>query len=301
MNPPVFQPDLDAYFARTGYAGPREPTLATLHAITFHHTTSIPFENLDVLLGRGISLAPDAIFQKLVHNRRGGYCFEQNNLLLLVLRALGYRVTPIGARVRWLLARDVTPARTHLFLRVHLAAGDWLTDVGMGGASLTGAIPLEFDRELPTPHEPRRLVREQGRLFHQLWTGSGWTDCCEFTLDEVYPIDCEVANWWTSASPASHFKSHVVAGRAGRDGTRKGIRADDLNAPRAPGSRVASESAKKIPQQAAGTGLEFTHRRGAEILARTPITSAPQLLALLAEHFDLPFPPGTRFGPAGPA
>jgi N-hydroxyarylamine O-acetyltransferase len=258
--------DLDAYFARTGYTGSREPTLETLHAISFHHATSIPFENIDVMLGRGIKLAPAALLQKLVHDRRGGYCFEQNGLLLLVLRALGFRVTPIGARVRWQLSREVTPPRTHLFLHVHLADGDWLADVGMGSASLTGAIPLEFDRELPTPHEPRRLVREDGRLFHQLWTGTEWTDCCEFTLDEMHPIDCELANWWTSASPASHFKTGVAAGRAGRDGTRKGIRAG-----------------------------EFTHRRGAEILARIPLSSPEQLLAVLAEHFDLRLPVGTRF------
>lgn len=267
--PDPFAPDLDAYFARIGYTGPRTPTLAVLHALTLHHATTIPFENLDVLLGRGISLAPEAIFQKLVRDRRGGYCFEQNNLLLLVLRALGYRVTPIGARVRWQIPRDIQPARTHLFLRVHFEDGDWLTDVGMGSASLTGAIPLEFDRELPTPHEPRRLVRDGERLFHQLWTGTEWADCCEFTLTEMFPIDCEVANWWTSASPASHFKARVVVGRAGRDGTRKAIR-----------------------------GGEFTHRRGAEILASEAITSAPQLLALLATHFDLSFPAGTHFGTA---
>ena len=262
-------PDLDAYFARTGYTGPREPTLETLHAVSFRHATSIPFENIDVMLGRGIQLAPAALVRKLVHDRRGGYCFEQNGLLLLVLRALGYRVTPIGARVRWQIPRTVTPARTHLFLRVHLADGDWLADVGMGSASLTGAIPLEFDRELPTPHEPRRLVRETGRMFHQLWTGTEWTDCCEFTLDEMHPIDCELANWWTSASPASHFKTGVTAGRAERDGTRKGIRAG-----------------------------EFTHRRGAEILVRVQISTPEQLLAVLAEHFDLRLPAGTAFAPA---
>ncbi len=261
-----FAPDLDAYFARVGYTGSRQPTLDTLHGITRHHATTIPFENLDVLLGRGISLAPEAIFRKLVHAQRGGYCFEQNNLLLLVLRALGYRVTPIGARVRWQIPRDVTPPRTHLFLRVHLADGDWLTDVGMGGASLTGAIPLEFDRESTTPHEKRRLVRDQGRLFHQLWTGTEWTDCCEFTLDEMHPIDCEIANWWTSTSPTSHFKTNVTVGRAGRDGTRKAIR-----------------------------GGEFTHRRGAEILAKEQIGPGPRLLEILAEHFDLRFPEGTRF------
>jgi N-hydroxyarylamine O-acetyltransferase len=266
--PDSFPVDLDAYFARTGYAGSREPTLATLHAVTLHHATAIPFENLDVLLGRGVSLTPGAIFRKLVTERRGGYCFEQNNLLLLVLRALGYRVTPIGARVRWQIPRDIMPARTHLFLRVHLAGGDWLTDVGMGGASLTGAIPLEFGRELPTPHETRRLERDAtGRLFHQMWNGTEWMDCCEFTLDEMFPIDCEVANWWTSASPASHFRTGVIAGRACRDGTRKAIR-----------------------------GGEFTHRRGAEILAHETITPGPRLRAILAEHFDLHLPDGTTLG-----
>jgi len=264
-----FAPDLDAYFARIGYAGPRASTLETLHAITLHHASSIPFENLDVLLGRGINLAPEAIFRKLVNDRRGGYCFEQNNLLQLILCALGYRVTPIGARVRWQKPRHITPARTHLFLRVHLPEGDWLTDVGMGGASLTGAIPLEFDRELRTPHETRRLVRDGGGLFHQLWTGTEWTDCCEFTLDEMHPIDCEVANWWTSTSPASHFRTGITLALAGRDGTRKAVREG-----------------------------EFSHRRGAEILARVPVTSAAQLLAILAEHFDLHFPAGTRFGAA---
>jgi N-hydroxyarylamine O-acetyltransferase len=263
--------DLDAYFARIGYQGARQPTLDVLHALTLHHATNIPFENLDVLLGRGVSLDPGAIFRKLVADRRGGYCFEQNNLFLLALRALGYRVTPIGARVRWQIPRDVTPARTHLFLRVHLADGDWLTDVGMGGVSLTAAIPLCFDAELPTPHEPRRLVRDEaGRLFHQLWNGTEWTDCCEFTLEPMHPIDCEVANWWTSASPASSFRSSVVVGRAERDGTRKAIR-----------------------------GGEFTHRRGAEILDRASVTSNPQLLELLAKHFDLAFPAGTRFAPPG--
>jgi N-hydroxyarylamine O-acetyltransferase len=143
-------PDLDAYFARIGYGGPWTPTLEMLHAITFHHATSIPFENLDVRLGRGISLAPADIFRKLVTHRRRGYCFEQNTLLLLVLQALGFRGTPLGARVRGQIPRDVVPARTHLFLCVHLADGDWLTDVGTGGSPLTAAIlRLAFDREFP--------------------------------------------------------------------------------------------------------------------------------------------------------
>jgi N-hydroxyarylamine O-acetyltransferase len=270
MSTPAADFPLDAYLARIGYAGERAATLATLHAVTWHHATAIPFENLDVLLSRGIALAPEALVEKLVHARRGGYCFEQNNLLLLALRALGFRVTPIGARVRWQQPRDFVPPRTHLFLRVHLDDGDWLTDCGLGAASLTGAIPLVFERELPTPHEPRRLTNEDGRFFHQMKVGDAWTDLCEFTLDEMHPIDREVANWWTSTSPASKFKQDVAIGLACADGTRKAIR-----------------------------GGTFTHRRGADILHQQTIASAPELLALLSEHFQLHFAPDTRFGPAG--
>ena len=262
--------DLDAYLARIGYRGSRTADLATLHAVVLHHATSIPFENLDVLLDRPIVLTPEALFAKLVTARRGGYCFEQNNLLLLALRALGYRVTPIGARVRWQVPREVMPARTHLFLRVHLTGGDWLADCGLGASSLTGAIPLEFGRELPTPHEPRRLVDEGGRLFHQMKMGDTWGDLCEFTLDEMHPIDCEVANWWTSANCSSKFRQGLMLGLALADGTRKAMRDG-----------------------------QYIHRRGSQIITQQPIESGGQLLALLKEHFGLHFPAGTRFGPSG--
>ena len=105
--------DLDRYFRRTGYDGPVAPTLDTLNGIMYAHVQAIPFENLDVLLGRGIDLSPDALQQKLVVDRRGGYCFEQNGLLLHVLQELGFAVTPLSARVRYQRPRDYTPpART---------------------------------------------------------------------------------------------------------------------------------------------------------------------------------------------
>lgn len=262
--------DLDAYFARIGYNGPREPTLETLHAISLHHTTSIPFENLDVLLGRPIQLTQQVLAGKLIHARRGGYCFEQNNLLLQVLRALGFRASLLGARVRGPIPRTETPVRTHTFVKVTLPAGDFLADVGLGSSSLTSAIPLEFDRELPTVHETRRLTRDGTRLFHEVRQGDGWMDVCEFTLDEFHFVDCEVANWWTSAHERSHFRQNLVVGLARRDGTRVGIREG-----------------------------KFLHRRGADILSAVPITSAEQLRGLLRDEFGLEFPAGTRFGPPG--
>jgi N-hydroxyarylamine O-acetyltransferase len=265
-------PHLDAYFARIGYAGSREPTLATLHAIAGHHAAAIPFENLDVLLNRPIQLDPAALEAQLVHARRGGYCFQQNGLLLHVLGALGYAVRPLSARVRLQRPRDFIPPRTHLFVRVELADGPWIVDCGIGSASLTAAIRLSENIEQTTPHDIRRIVRGDGRYFHQVKMGAEWADVCEFTGEEMPPIDRELANWWTSTNPESKFRQNLMVARAGSDGTRRAI----LN-------------------------REFVERRGAEILAQREIATAEELLDVLATHFDLTFPSGTRFGLPGAA
>ena len=223
------QLDLDAYFARIGHAGPRAPTLATLQALLLAHTQTIPFENLDVLLGRGISLEPRAVEQKLVHDRRGGYCFEQNSLLLRVLLAMGYAASPISARVRVQRARDFTPPRTHVFVRVQLDGEPWLCDVGVGALSPTAPLRLDCATEQATPHEPRRLVREgqwshhelrdpTARIFHQVKLGGEWQDVCEFTLEPMPEIDREVANWFTSTHPRSHFRDRLMVARASATG-----------------------------------------------------------------------------------
>lgn len=265
-----FPLDLDAYCARIGYAGPRTPVLATLHAIAAHHAAAIPFENLDVLLNRPPRLDPASLEQQLVHARRGGYCFQQNGLLLHALEALGFTATPLSARVRFQQPRDFIPPRTHLFVKVELDGAPWVVDCGIGSFSLTAAIRLEENTEQATPHEPRRFVRAGDRLFHQVKVNGEWTDVYEFTGEEMPPIDRELANWWTSTNPESRFRQRLTAARAGLDGTRRSL----LN-------------------------REFTVRRGAEILEQREISDADELLTLLAEHFGLHFSAGTRFGPPG--
>jgi N-hydroxyarylamine O-acetyltransferase len=258
--------ELDAYFERIGWSGPRDPTLATLRGIVLAHVRAIPFENLDVLLGRPIVLAEAAIVRKLVHQRRGGYCFEQNGLLLAVLTALGYRVAPLSARVRFQRPRDFVPPRTHMFLRIELDGESWLADVGVGGLSPTAPLRLDTAESQPTPHEARRIVRENQRLYHQASIAGEWQDVCEFTLEEMPPIDRELANWFTSAHPESHFKNRLLAARAEPDGKRVTL----LN-------------------------QELAHREADGRARTTAITSPEQLLAVLDEHFGLRFPPGTRF------
>lgn len=263
MSPVI---DLDAYFERVGYRGAREPTLSVLNALTFAHARSIPFENLDVLLGRPIDLRAERLFEKLVAQRRGGYCFEQNGLFLAVLAELGFHVAPLSARVRFQRPRDYLPPRTHVFVRVELDGESWLTDVGVGGLSLTSAIRLELGTEQTTPHEPRRVVREGDRFYHQVRFPDGWNDVCDFTLEEMPLVDREVANWYTSTHPQSHFKNRLIVARAGAAGQRITV-ADD----------------------------EFTIREQDGRSTRHRISTPEELLEVLATHFDLHFAPETRF------
>lgn len=255
--------DIDAYFERIRYRGARLPTLEVLHALTAAHAQAIPFENIDVLLGAPIDLDGDALFRKLVVERRGGYCFEQNGLLLLVLVTLGFDVKPLSGRVRLQRPRDFTPARTHLFLRVECGGVPWLTDVGVGAASLTTAIRFDLEGEQPTAHEPRRILREDGRWFHQIRYGELWADVYEFTGEEMPFIDRVVGNWYTSTHPQSHFRDRLLVARALPDGRRVTV----LN-------------------------RELTHReRNGQATTRT-IGSDEELRAILEESFGIVFRQG---------
>jgi N-hydroxyarylamine O-acetyltransferase len=256
--------DLDAYFKRIGYTGSAQPTLDTLHALSAAHVASIPFENLDVVLGRGVDISEEAVADKLIARRRGGYCFEQNSLFMRVLLAMGYDVTPISARVRIGRTREETPARTHMFLRVPIGGVHHLADVGVGGLSLTSALELAPDVEQATPHERRRLVRHDGLWFHQALLGDTWTDVCEFTLEVMPEIDRVVANWYTSTHPFSHFRHRVLVARA------------------IPGGRLTL------------LNRELT-RRHVDGVSTTQHDTMPALLATLKREFDLDFSPDTVF------
>src|SRR5579862_6515289 len=130
--------DLDAYLARIGLAG--RPSLAELHRA---HVSSITFENLDPHRGVAVSLQDEDLERKLVAERRGGYCFEQNLLFASALGALGFEVEPMLARVR----RGAPPGspvrpRGHLVLRVSRDGEVWHADVGFGAGTLLEPIPF---------------------------------------------------------------------------------------------------------------------------------------------------------------
>jgi N-hydroxyarylamine O-acetyltransferase len=139
--------DLPAYLRRIGYAGGLEPSRATLEALHLAHATAIPFENLDILLGRPIRLDLASLQAKLVRGGRGGYCFEQNLLFAAVLEHLGFALTRLAARVR--LRADRVNPRTHMTLAVAVEGERVLADVGFGVEGLLLPVPID-GAESPT-------------------------------------------------------------------------------------------------------------------------------------------------------
>jgi N-hydroxyarylamine O-acetyltransferase len=206
--------DLDAYCARIAYDGPRAASLATLQAFVLGHARAIPFENLDVLLGCGVSLAPEAIADKLVRRRRGGYCFEHNTLLLAALRRLGFHAYGLAARVTWNRPAGFVSPRAHMLLIVDLPEGPYLVDVGFGGLTPTAPLALTAGIEQATPHETFRLDAAENGFTLVVQRGGAWQSLYRFTLEVQAPVDYEVANWFTATHPRSVFVNHLMAARA---------------------------------------------------------------------------------------
>ena len=250
--------DLEAYFARIRYAGSRAPTIETLDALHLAHATSIPFENLDLLLGRGIRLDLTSLQQKLVTGRRGGYCFEQNLLFATALESLGFDVTLLSARVRY-GATAVRP-RTHMLLLVTLADSQWIADVGFGGEGLLKPVRLATDGESAQFRWTYRIVRDGRHYVLQSRRPDVWIDMYAFTLEPHERVDYEVSNHFTSTFPSSPFRAMPIVQRPSPD-------------------------ARYILR-----GRELTIERDA---VTTRVVEEDELLNVLRETFGIDLPPGT--------
>lgn len=186
--------DLDAYFRRIGYSGSREATLEILRALHLRHPQAIPFENIDPLLRRPVGVDLAGLQHKLVGERRGGWCFEQNLLFRAALTALGFRATGLAARVLWNQPEDAITTRNHMLLRVDLDGIPYIADVGFGRLTLTSPLRLEPDIEQETPHEPFRLLRKNGDYRVQARIGTGWKTLYRFDLQEQFLPDYAVSS-----------------------------------------------------------------------------------------------------------
>ncbi len=256
--------DFRAYFDRIEYTGDRQPTAQTLRDLHVAHATHIPFENLDVMLRQPIRLDLESLEEKLVANRRGGYCFEQNLFFAAVLERLGFDVTLLQARVRF-RAQRVLP-RTHVALLVDLAGDRWLADLGFGSCGLIAPLPLaagEYQQFAWT----YRLARESDAWVLRAPVGGIWQDLYVFTLEPQLAVDFEAPNHYVSTHPDSRFVQTLTV------------------------QRVAPETRHVL------RNTELTTTTPAGDMCRT-LKSSAELLKTLAQEFGLDFPAGSEFLPA---
>jgi N-hydroxyarylamine O-acetyltransferase len=205
---------LDEYLKRIGLSDPGPLDSAGLRRLHAAHLDAIPFENLDILLGRGIQLDLDRLRAKLIAQRRGGYCFEQNTLFLAIARELGLTAHAMEARVR--MGSTALRPRTHMVLSVEIAGASWLADVGFGGQGPREPVRMHDD---PTrdSNVPYRVVQEGEVRVLQMREAAAWTDLYAFLPQPAYPVDFEVANWYTSTYPESPFVRTLTAQRVTPD------------------------------------------------------------------------------------
>ena len=209
--------EVETYFERIGFQGSREPTLSTLSDILEKHMSRIPFENLDVLLGRGVRLDAQSLQKKLVSEKRGGYCFEHSSLLASVLEQLGFSVVRRAARVV-LFSPPAQAPRAHMFLTVSLPEGTFVVDPGFGGFGSRAPVPLE-DGTVRGGERTHWMAREGNYTVLKLRRGGdvidGWVTDLE---EDNHPIDFEVGNYYTAMHPESVFRQIVMMSIVTPDG-----------------------------------------------------------------------------------
>lgn len=201
-----------SYLARINYSGPTAPTIETLRAVHRAHLLTVPFENLDIELGRKIVVDEDVIVRKVVELRRGGFCYELNGAFAALLRALGYRVTLLSARV----AREgggEGPEFDHLILRIDLDQ-PWLADVGFGESFLE-PLRMQAGLEQEDPAGIFRLVQlgERFQLERSVAAGE-WRRQYSFGLKPRRLEEFAGMCHYHQTSPESHFTQNRICTRA---------------------------------------------------------------------------------------
>ncbi|WP_448107053.1 arylamine N-acetyltransferase family protein [Pseudomonas azerbaijanoccidentalis] len=253
--------DRALYLRRLGFDAPPAPTLETLQQLQLRHTGAFPFENLTTLSGEPVLIDLPSIEQKVLHNGRGGYCYELNYLYLILLQELGFDACGISGRVVMGQPEGAWTARTHRLSLVTLDGVRYITDVGFGGMVPTAPLLLDSPAEQLTPHEPYRIEQHEDGYTLRAKVGDEWRAMYIFDLQRQEDIDYSVGNWYVSTHPESSFAKQLMVARTGEDWRRT------LN-----------------------NGSFAIHRIGHES-ERRQVGDVPQLIALLENEFDIRVPP----------
>ncbi|HKQ52432.1 MAG TPA: arylamine N-acetyltransferase [Pyrinomonadaceae bacterium] len=216
--------NVKAYLERISYRGPLAPTAATLRELQVAHLLTVPFENLSIHARQPIVLEDEALFTKIVEQRRGGFCYEANGLFAALLRALGFDVRMLSAEVAN-AEGSFGPAFDHMALMVKLEQRR-LVDVGFGD-SFREPLLLDERGEQAQGHRAYRILADGPYLIlMQREDESEWRAQYRFTLRPHEYADYAEMCRYHQTSPQSHFTRGRICSRATAEGrvTLSGMR-----------------------------------------------------------------------------
>jgi N-hydroxyarylamine O-acetyltransferase len=256
---------IKSYLKRIGYEGELSVHKSTLDELHLRNVLSVPFENIDVHMGKLVSICTQDVFEKVVENNRGGYCFEVNALFGDLLESLGFNVSYHGSRVWYGYnpAQGVRP-RAHQILLVELENARYLVDVSFGKGIIL-PLDIELESEQHQYNRNYRVIKDSEfgyKIEEKL--GSGWLLLFSFTLETTYPADYEVASYYATHSPNSIFTQKLVC-------------------------TLPTETGRNTILDG-----EYSEQCGDRI-TRQPITSNRQLLDILKESFRIQLPASADF------
>ena len=195
--------NLTDYCQRIGFAGELRADIATVQALMQHQLRSVPFENLDVLAGKPISLNPADIVAKIIGQRRGGYCYEVNGVFAMALQALGIVYQFVAARPMFY---PVKRPRTHMALLVTLDGVEWLCDLGFGSYGIRAPLRLDvLETPIAQGFDTFMLSQEGGDIVLKAQVDGAWVKQYSFNRCPVEWIDFAPANWLNSTHPDAVF------------------------------------------------------------------------------------------------
>ncbi|MBV4523022.1 arylamine N-acetyltransferase [Pseudomonas sp. SWRI74] len=203
------------YLQRLGFDATPAPTLDTLRQLQLRHTGAFPFENLTTLSGEPVLIDLASIEQKVLHQGRGGYCYELNYLYLVLLQELGFDARGITGRVVMGQPEGAWTARTHRLSLVTVDGVRYISDVGFGGMVPTAPLLLDSPAEQATPHEPYRIEQHMDGYTLRAKVGEEWRAMYIFDLQRQEDIDYSVGNWYVSTHPQSSFVKQLMVARTG--------------------------------------------------------------------------------------
>jgi len=203
-------PLLPRYLAQLGLAT-SAPSLTLLEQLMARHLAQFPFASVSVQLGEEMPLALPSLFERLVERRRGGYCFEQNALLLAMLEAVGFQARLFLARV--IYNQDIHPGLTHRITLVSLEGVDYLVDVGFGPLGPRVPVPLGGAAGMDGWRRYRVAQPRSGEFHLQCFKDAEWYSLYRFELHRYGETDCELGHFYSHRHPAAVFVNNLVVTR----------------------------------------------------------------------------------------